>query len=411
MWEKFLKFLDWLSHLGVEGENPETARPVRIFNITYFFVILVILAYQVFYVLYDFAALAPFIALNAGFIGAYILVFVCNRTIGPSVGYWFAMAVTYAHIATGTALLGTASGIQLFYFSIAMGAVVFTRQGERVKLWIALTGSIALFIFVSFAFQEPLLPFLPPWFLQVVFAGSALAAILLGTLTPLFYRGLVAQYVDELTEANATAERLLHNILPVAIADRLKARRDETIADSLAEVTVLFVDIVGFTGRAAREDAADVVQSLNRVVLAFDELTEHHGLEKIKTIGDAYMVAGGVPELRQDHAERVVRLAVEMQESVARIAAGDWPGLRVRIGIHSGPVIAGIIGRLKFAYDIWGDTVNTAARLEENCEPGRILVSRDTRERLKDLELEGPFDFDLRGKGAIEGYYVGAVPA
>ena len=187
------------------------------------------------------------------------------------------------------------------------------------------------------------------------------------------------------------SERLLLNILPRAIADRLKGG-EKTIAETYQSVTVLFADLVGFTNLSRHTDASEIVDMLNQIFTKFDHLVERHGLEKIKTIGDSYMVVGGLPVVRQNHAQVVASLALEMIEAISELNVETSAERAIRIGINTGPVVAGIIGRKKFSYDLWGSTVNLAARLESGGLPGRIHVSQTTYE-----ELCGQFTFTERG--------------
>lgn len=200
------------------------------------------------------------------------------------------------------------------------------------------------------------------------------------------------------------SERLLLNILPKPIAERLK-REENTIADSFAEVTVLFGDIVGFTKLSACISAVDLVACLNEVFSAFDRLVEQHGLEKIKTIGDAYMVVGGLPIPRIDHAEAIAEMALDMQTEIARFNKETRQPLSVRIGINTGPVVAGVIGTKKFIYDLWGDTVNTASRMEMHSPTDCIQVTASTYERLRNKFLfEERGMVEVKGKGEMMTY-------
>jgi adenylate cyclase len=202
------------------------------------------------------------------------------------------------------------------------------------------------------------------------------------------------------------SERLLLNVLPAPIAERLKAG-EAVIADAFPEVTVLFADIVDFTRRSREVRPAQVVQGLNELFSAFDRLAQRYGVEKIKTIGDAYMVAGGLPDPRPDHAEAVAEMALTMREEVARRTDPSGQPLAVRIGIDTGPVEAGVIGTVKFSYDLWGDTVNTASRMESHGVPGCIQVTERTYQRLRDgyrLERRGPIQ--VRGKGEMVTWFL-----
>jgi class 3 adenylate cyclase len=169
-------------------------------------------------------------------------------------------------------------------------------------------------------------------------------------------------------------------------------------------VTVLFADIVGFTPLAETMAPTAVVELLNEVVSSFDELVEEHGLEKIKTIGDAYMVAGGLPHPRDDHAEAVAETALLLREKIGQIEAAARCELEVRMGIDSGPVVAGVIGKRKFSYDLWGDTVNTASRMESHSSPGSIQVTERAYRRLRGLSAFEPQTIDVKGKGAMTTY-------
>jgi class 3 adenylate cyclase/HPt (histidine-containing phosphotransfer) domain-containing protein len=202
----------------------------------------------------------------------------------------------------------------------------------------------------------------------------------------------------------ARSERLLLNILPKPIADRLKVEQG-VIADSFPQVTVLFADIVDFTRLAAQASAGEVVALLNDVFSRFDQLAEKHGLEKIKTIGDAYMAVGGLPTPRADDAEAVAEMALDMREIMAGQKRMTGSLLNLRIGIHTGPVVAGVIGTKKFIYDLWGDTVNIASRMEALGASGGIQVSQALFQRLRDryrFEERGPVN--VKGKGDMMTY-------
>jgi class 3 adenylate cyclase len=202
----------------------------------------------------------------------------------------------------------------------------------------------------------------------------------------------------------AQVEDLLLNVLPQSVCDRLKRER-AWMAESFSEATILFADIAHFTELAAHVTAEEVVALLNRVFSAFDELVEKHQVEKIKTIGDAYMVVGGVPVTRPDHAEAVAELALDMLDAVRRLNAFRDEPLRLRLGIHTGPVVAGVIGTKKFSYDLWGDAVNTASRMESHGLADAIHVTRSTYERLRHrfvLQRRGPIE--VKGKGEMVTY-------
>jgi class 3 adenylate cyclase len=213
-------------------------------------------------------------------------------------------------------------------------------------------------------------------------------------------------YLRQLQEEQEKSERLLLNILPKLVAERMK-QGQRTIADYFDEVTVLFADLVGFTALTLATPANQVVRLLNEVFSAFDLLADKHGLEKIKTSGDSYMAVSGLPIPRSDHAETVATFALDLQEELARCNHAFGTSLCMRVGINTGPVIAGVIGRNKFIYDLWGDTVNTASRMESHAKPGMIQVSPSTHARLQgkfELRERGPIE--VKGKGTMTTYFL-----
>ncbi|HXF55727.1 MAG TPA: adenylate/guanylate cyclase domain-containing protein [Hyphomicrobiaceae bacterium] len=219
------------------------------------------------------------------------------------------------------------------------------------------------------------------------------------------YAAAETAIIDQLraTErALAASQALLARMLPGSVIERLTAEPGAPIADSFAEASVLFADISGFVGIARRLGNEGTVVLLNRLTRAFDALAARHGVEKIKTIGDGYMAVAGVPVPTADHCERLARLALDMREAAMRI--GRWAGItiRLRIGIASGPVTAGIIGLDRIAYDVWGEAVNLASRLEQLAAADQILLSREAKEQLK-----AAFLISCRGEVAIKGLGTG----
>ena len=207
----------------------------------------------------------------------------------------------------------------------------------------------------------------------------------------------LAEAEKQLTAVNSRLEALLENILPPAISQRLR-REGHTFADAFAECSVLFADLVGYT--EISESDPDVVRLLDAIFSRFDDLTEQCGLEKIKTIGDAYMVAAGIPEPRVDHAAAAAELALRMQAAIT-----EFPGLAIRIGINSGAVVAGVIGKKRFIYDLWGDTVNIAARMESQGISGEIQISEATRHLLPaEFVCEERGEIPVKGKGPMRVY-------
>ena len=222
--------------------------------------------------------------------------------------------------------------------------------------------------------------------------------------TSLILFAIVFYAVREAARAEAVAEReyqrserLLVNILPEAIARRLKSST-QIVADRYDDASILFADMAGFTARAGQTSPTQVVQLLNSVFTAFDELVDKHRLEKIKTTGDGYMVVSGVPVEREDHAQALAVFALDMLTVAASLRDQHGDAVPIRIGIASGPLVAGVVGKRKFFYDVWGDAVNVASRMESTGVPGRIQISKEVFDLLKE-----DFVFEARGAGEVKG--------
>ena len=211
---------------------------------------------------------------------------------------------------------------------------------------------------------------------------------------------------EALASEQAKTEQLLLNILPRKIAQRLRAG-EEHIADAFPNVSVLFADMVGFTAMSRTMTASALVEVLGDLFSRFDLITEKHGLEKIKTIGDCYMLAGGVPDPMDEHAHAVIDAAIEFCTALEDMRERTGGALRMRIGVHSGPIVAGVIGLRKFTYDLWGDTVNVASRMESTGEPGRIHVSVNTANLVRnDFKLESRGSIEVKSLGQVETFFV-----
>ena len=290
------------------------------------------------------------------------------------------------------------SGVSMWAFASPLGALLFVGARQALP-WFA--GFVALVVF-SAAIDSALAadaPDVPNGVLVTFFALN-----ILGVSTTAY--ALLQYFVRARDLAAAQSERLLLNVLPAPVAARLK-EQEGVIADACPDVTVLFADIVGFTPLSARLSAPELVSVLDHVFAEWDALAVRFGVEKIKTIGDAYMVAGGVPLYRDDHMEAIADMALAMQPVLARYAADSGMALEVRRGIDSGPVVAGVIGRAKFIYDLWGDTVNTASRMESHARTGEIQVTERVYAHLRDRYiLEPRGSVDVKGKGAMSTYHL-----
>jgi guanylate cyclase len=296
-----------------------------------------------------------------------------------------------------------AGGVGLWGILAPLGALVFSDVRSAVRWFVAF-----LVVFLGSGFVGeivgPVWDPVPDWFTSTMLAlNIAVGGLIVFTLLAVFAKqrsdALAALRVEQ-----AKSEGLLLNILPRSIADKLKAET-QPIADHIGSASILFADVADFTPWSERLPPAEVVGYLDRLFSRFDELAERHGLEKIKTIGDCYMVAAGVPTPRSDHARALALMALEMLEVMGSDEVGHHHELRV--GINSGPVVAGVIGRKRFLYDLWGDAVNTASRMESHGTPGRIQITRATYELVSDeFECEPRGSIAVKGKGEIEAWYL-----
>ena len=350
----------------------------------------------------------PTLILGAGAAG-YVAVIMLIRHGRSFVGRVLLHTVSPLLIGTEGLLLGPDVAAHWYMFLVFIAALfTFSARNNGTRY------GLVVFAAASFLFLEVYLRLhgglvrLTPLETHIM-----TAAIRVGLLVGIIaFLGYVAANYDSAEESleqeRRKSELLLLNILPAPIADALKEGQG-TVADAYHGASVLFADIVGFTPLSERIEAHELVRRLNRLFSRFDDLVAEHGVEKIKTIGDAYMVAAGVPVASEDHAPTLVKFALAMQE-VARTNRDFGEALFLRIGIHSGPVVAGVIGRTRFIYDLWGDTVNTAARMESHAPTGEIQISRATRDLLADgFRLEPRGVIDVKGKGPMEVFLVRGV--
>lgn len=296
---------------------------------------------------------------------------------------------------------GTGFGLQLF-FLVGVTVAVLTLGIEHLVLASSLvvTGAVVM---IALQFTAPAdRGVAPRWSLEVGFVASILAACVMIFATIAYLLREIARAEGAMEIEYQRSESLLTNMIPNSIADRLKQQTTTIVADEYDDASVLFADIVGYTEWVGQTAAADVVEFLNRLYAALDDLVEHHGLEKIKTSGDCYIVVSGVPEPRHDHLEALACLALNMSDAIAGLTGMIGQIVPIRIGIGVGPVVAGVVGTHRFFYDVWGDAVNVAARMESSGVEGRIQVPQEVSERLNDLfVLETRGDVEIKGKGVM----------
>lgn len=296
------------------------------------------------------------------------------------------------------------SGIAIWGILSPVGALLLLGR-KQSTYWFALFFVLAM---VSWGLDDTFAkyaPKIPNSIKHLSFIANVCGAASILYFVMRYFQSQTEQAMIALVGEQGKTDKLLLNILPKSIADRLKQSGDR-IADRHDSVTIMFADLVGFTSLSAGMPADELVDMLSQVFSRFDQLTEKHGVEKIKTIGDAYMVVCGAPEPRENHAEAVADLALDMMQTISEVSARGVQ-LMMRIGINSGPVIAGVIGSSKFTYDMWGDTVNMASRMEHHGVANRIHVSEKTYYILKnDYVFETRERIEVKGKGLVQSYFL-----
>jgi adenylate cyclase len=333
-----------------------------------------------------------------------LMVFSRSRRFGPFLNVQLLdvlLMTTLGQMLSGGFL--PSGGVGLWGMLAPLGALVFLELRQAIGWFV---GFVAAFVLLGIAGEMFFTDIdVPAWFtatmlaLNVVCTG-AVAFTVLALFATQRNTALAALRVEQ-----ERSDALIRNVLPISIAERLKAGTG-SIADHVGSASILFADVVDFTPLAQRLSPAEVVGTLDQLFSHFDTLVERHGLEKIKTIGDAYMAAAGVPEPCADHARRAALLALDMRAAVATSTVAGH-GLELRIGINSGPVTAGVIGTKRFLYDLWGDAVNTASRMESNGTPGEIQITRSTYELIKDGFVCTPRGtIPVKGKGEMETWYL-----
>jgi class 3 adenylate cyclase len=310
-----------------------------------------------------------------------------------------------AHGILGTLFIGWGSGMHFPIIIAGIAWAVLPGKGRPLIRIVPVVTFLLYAALVYFSFNLEPLYVISPHILK--WSAAAMALSILGLVFTFFaYSTLASGWYKSLQREREKSDHLLLNILPEKIASRLK-EKEEIIADRFDSVSVLFLDIVEFTKMSSNMAAHQVVTILNDVFCMFDTLVDKHSLEKIKTIGDAYMAVAGIPDPVPDHARRIVEMAIDMMAVLEKYSESAEHKIEARIGICSGPVVAGVIGRRKFIYDLWGDTVNTASRMESNGIPNRIQVTQATYDILRyDYEFEPRGEIEIKGKGMLKTYFL-----
>ena len=394
------KLLSRIGAAGTQGYPPDTQRRLKILNMIAMLIAITTLIYAVQQSIADYHKMMPIILINV-FLAALALLVPFAHRISDIAGGLLLVGAEFVALLAFTAYISRAGGAHIQYFVAAAAPfVVFGLQRLRLIIAMVVTAT-GLHLFAWYYFRRPnaLLPlddaFLNANYIQGVVTTFALIA------ASVYYAFSLAE------RAKAETDAVLRNVLPDSVVERLKTNPKELIADGFATASVLFADIKGFVSLARTLGPEATVALLNRLVSAFDTLAEKHGVEKIKTIGDAYMVASGVPEERADHVEALASMALDMLATAQRIGYETGHAIDIRIGMAAGPMMAGVIGRRKFSYDVWGDPVNIASRLEQASEPGRILICPNCFDALAGLfQLEKRGAIEIKGVGSQETWYV-----
>ncbi|WP_082067973.1 adenylate/guanylate cyclase domain-containing protein [Mycolicibacterium llatzerense] len=316
------------------------------------------------------------------------------------------IGIAYSLTTLVTAYIGRGSGQQL-YFLVAASLVVLILGIEHIVL-ASVVAALGAGLTIALQLLAPVdTGVQPTWATTLGFVISVVSSWILVVATVWYAMREIGRAETALASEYERSESLLVNILPAKIAQRLKDPYRDVIADRYDDASVLFADIAGFTQRASDTTPTELVRFLDGLYTDLDTLVDRHGLEKIKTSGDSYMVVSGVPEPRPDHLEALASLALDMVDAVAELKDPGGRPVPLRIGLAAGPVVAGIVGARKFFYDVWGDAVNVAARMETTDVEGRIQVPQNVYERLKDLfvlEERGPVE--VKGKGVMHTWYL-----
>lgn len=379
-----------------QGEGPETRR-IRVLNLTALSGFVLNSGFTLLFAIHDLSSIRSILIPNILWSIGYLAVIVVSATGRRKAPIWILFATATTNLVVLGMFFGLA-GLAWMYLLImaAMGAL-FVPQGDRLLAIVIIGGgALASGLTAFFAGDQP--AFL------VDSALADFATTFIPTTTALVLAGIAFFYRTVAERAEARSEELLLNILPPEIAARLKSG-ESPIADRIPEVTILFCDIVGSTSMAETMSPDELVTKLNRLFSSFDDISDACGLEKIKTIGDEYFAVAGLNGQGNDHPDAAARAALLMREELQRQRSAGFDDLQMRFGLHTGPVVAGVIGKRKFSYDMWGDTVNIASRMESSSGADCIQVSQAVYARLRDrYRFETRADIPIKGKGVFETY-------
>ncbi|WP_233716496.1 adenylate/guanylate cyclase domain-containing protein [Mycolicibacterium vinylchloridicum] len=343
--------------------------------------------------------------INLGTAAIFIAVPLLHR-FGEIIAALVFVFFAFLSVSTVGWQVGTDSGIQ-FYYLVSASLAVLILGVEHVALASTVV-AIGAGLTIASQFLVPGDTGIQPrWLVNTGFVITTVTTCVMVFATVWYALREVSRAEAAMEFEYLRSEALLANILPASIAARLKDPARGVIADRFDDASILFADIAGFTQRASQIPPSELVRFLDRLYTTFDRLVDKHGLEKIKTTGDSYMVVSGVPELRDDHVEALANLALDMSKAVRDLRDPNGQPVPLRMGMAAGPVVAGVVGARRFFYDVWGDAVNVASRMETTDPEGRIQVPQDVYERLRDrFVLEERGDVEVKGKGVMHTWYL-----
>lgn len=386
--------------------TPAAARWAITINIVALTAMVLSTTFAVFYSFLDFETLWPVVITNVLWVGGYAAGMRLNWLGRRRRASWMMLATGWANTLIPAAFLGASTGVYLFLILVPMLGVLMSGPDDHLMPVVVIGFGAIAFAVMPIWFDQPPEVLRGSTVETVLFASSAIGVSVFGSLVALYFRRLVDIAEVALAEANERSERLLLSILPEPIAGRLKAE-ESPIADRVDNVTVLFADLVDSTRLSERLSADELVALLDRIFSHFDDLVEQFGLEKIATIGDCYLAVAGMPVPRTDHAVAAAETALAMRSALSQLQRPGDPPLGMRFGLSSGPVVAGVIGKRKFRYDLWGDTVNIASRMQTHGEPGMIHVTAGVSHALGDqYEFQPRGTIEVKGKGLMETYFL-----
>jgi adenylate cyclase len=398
--EAFRHLVSRIANLGIDDYSPDIRRRLKIVNVFSALVVVTTCIYAAQLWTSGVKEMQPAIYINLA-VACIVALVPCMHRYNEIAGGLLLVVAEFSALIGFTAFFGRMGGAPLQYV-IAAAAPFVIFEARRFWLILSIVSlALTLHLFVWFAFPMEAAQFqadektINSLYIQAAITTFGLIAACVYYAFSLFER------------AKAETETVLRNVLPDSVVQRLKESPGETIADGFSDASVLFADITGFVSLARTLGPDRTVALLNRLVSAFDELADRHGVEKIKTIGDAYMVASGVPIPRPDHISALAGMGLDLVATVQRISADENIAINVRVGMASGPMMAGIIGKNKFSYDVWGDPVNLASRLEQSGTPGSIVICPACANGLQEtFVVEQRETIDIKGVGPQKSWFL-----